>query len=307
MKRFGKLLPVAAAILLLAASCSLDQFGNALSSMGTNILGPAPVDASDISAIADNVATTDGPRTEEDGSFVINTGNKDIKIEGIELAETESVLADMSSGDIAKIGQKLERDGAEEAIFKEMDNPVTDPATISGLNGTAAVLSSAVDFAESQLDNLTGEYADIAEAVRSIQSGLDSLSSASEPKRGDVILLQMTQSLVYDILDVVTDENGALIPEFNESMLEGEALQDVIDSAGVLIGFSNALQKETGETAGDESLISGVNSLWGWVEKMIDQMGSSEEENPPAEDEPSGPEENPSDPESGESEGGETV
>ena len=302
MKRFGILLPIAAALLLLAASCSLDQFGNALNSMGTNILGPAPVDASDISAIADNVGTTEGPVVEEDGSFVISTGNKDIRIEGIKLAEAESVLADMSPSDIAKIGQKLERDGAEEAIFNEMDNAVTDEDTVNGLNGTAEILSSAISFAEGQLDQLTGDYADIADAVRSIQTGLDSLSSSTEPKRGDVILLQMTQSLVYDILDVVTDETGALLPEFNDSMFEGDALQSVIDSAGVLIGFSNALQKETGETAGDQSLINGVNDLWGFVEKMIDQMGGSGESQ-----DPSGSEETPSQPEGGESEGGETV
>lgn len=302
MKRFGILLPIAAALLLLAASCSLDQFGNALNSMGTNILGPAPVDASDISAIADNVGTADGPVVEEDGSFVISTGNKDIRIEGIKLAEAESVLADMSPSDIAKIGQKLERDGAEEAIFNEMDNAVTDEDTVNGLNGTAEVLSSAISFAEGQLDQLTGDYADIADAVRSIQTGLESLSSSTEPKRGDVILLQMTQSLVYDILDVVTDETGALLPEFNDSMFEGDALQSVIDSAGVLIGFSNALQKETGETAGDQSLINGVNDLWGFVEKMIDQMGGSGENQ-----DPSGSEETPSQPEGGESEGGETV
>ena len=299
MKRFGILLPIAAAFLLSAASCSLDQLGNALNSMGMNILGPAPVDASDISAIADNVATTEGPRTEEDGSFVISTGNKDIKIEGIELTAADSILADMPASDIAKIGQKLEREGAEEAIFNEMDVPVTDENTISGLNGTASVLSSAIDFADGQLDNLGGDYADIVNAVKSIQTGLDSLSSSTEPKRGDVILLQMTQSLVYDILDVVTDDTGALIPEFSEDMLEGEALQDVIDSAGVLIGFSNALQKETGETAGDASLISGVNDLWGWVEKMIDQSASGSEENP----------EGGETPEEGDSgnEGGETV
>ena len=112
----------------------------------------------------------------------------------------------------------------------------------------------------------------------------------------------MTQSLVYDILDVVTDETGALLPEFNDSMFEGDALQSVIDSAGVLIGFSNALQKETGETAGDQSLINGVNDLWGFVEKMIDQMGGSGENQ-----DPSGSEETPSQPEGGESEGGETV
>ena len=309
MKRFGILLPIAAALLLLAASCSLDQFGNALNSMGTNILGPAPVDASDISAIADNVGTTDGPVVEEDGSFVISTGNKDIRIEGIKLAEAESVLADMSPSDIAKIGQKLERDGAEEAIFNEMDSIIEvvpsedgEPTLVDGLHGTAMILSSAIDFAEEALNKLSGDNASIVDAVRSIQTGLESLSSSTEPKRGDVILLQMTQSLVYDILDVVTDETGALLPEFNDSMFEGDALQSVIDSAGVLIGFSNALQKETGETAGDQSLINGVNDLWGFVEKMIDQMGGSGENQ-----DPSGSEETPSQPEGGESEGGETV
>ena len=58
MKRYGILLPIAVA-LLFAASCSLDQLGDSLTAMGTNILGPAPVDATGVTNIADNTTTAD--------------------------------------------------------------------------------------------------------------------------------------------------------------------------------------------------------------------------------------------------------
>ena len=76
MKRYGILLPIAVA-LLFAASCSLDQLGDSLTAMGTNILGPAPVDATGVTNIADNTTTTnlkDGPiQVKEDSSILIQS------------------------------------------------------------------------------------------------------------------------------------------------------------------------------------------------------------------------------------------
>ncbi len=274
MKRYGILLPIAA-MLLFAASCSLDQLGDSLSAMGTNILGPAPVDATSVTKIADNATATDltggGPvKTNDDGSVLIDTGNKEVRIEGISLAQVDSILSDLSANEIASIGMTLEVQGDSSALFDAMKAPVSDEAVLDGLHGTASIFSGIIDSISSQLGNLPSEVGD---PIREISSGLKALSSGQATK-GDLLLLQITQSLVFDVLDVVTDANGELLTDFNIEMLEGESVQSVISSAGVLIGFAQVLQNGN-ETAGNQSLITTVNDLLDQLQDYIDNLGNA--------------------------------
>ena len=275
MKRYGILLPIAVA-LLFAASCSLDQLGDSLTAMGTNILGPAPVDATGVTNIADNTTTADlssgsGPiKTNDDGSISIHTGNKDVRIEGINLTEVDSILSNLSANEIASIGMTLEVQGDSTALFDAMKALVSDETVLDGLHGTASIFSGIIDSISSQLGNLPSE---VGEPIKKISSGLKALSSGQATK-GDLLLLQITQSLVFDVLDVVTDANGELLTDFNIEMLEGESVQSVISSAGVLIGFAQVLQNGN-ETAGNQSLITTVNDLLDQLQDYIDNLGNA--------------------------------
>ena len=273
MKRYGILLPIAVA-LLFAASCSLDQLGDSLTAMGTNILGPAPVDATGVTNIADNTTTADlssgsGPiKTNDDGSISIHTGNKDVRIEGINLTEVDSILSNLSANEIASIGMTLEVQGDSSALFDAMTVPVENEDMLKGLRGTATIFSDIINSISSSLNDLPVD-------IKGIESGIKAISSSAySPTKGDLLLLQITQSLVFDVLDVVTDANGELLTDFNIEMLEGESVQSVISSAGVLIGFAQVLQNGN-ETAGNQSLITTVNDLLDQLQDYIDNLGNA--------------------------------
>ena len=273
MKRYGILLPIAVA-LLFAASCSLDQLGDSLTAMGTNILGPAPVDATGVTNIADNTTTADlssgsGPiKTNDDGSISIHTGNKDVRIEGINLTEVDSILSNLSANEIASIGMTLEVQGDSSALFDAMNVPVENEDMLKGLRGTAIIFSDIINSISSSLNDLPVD-------IKGIESGIKAISSSAySPTKGDLLLLQITQSLVFDVLDVVTDANGELLTDFNIEMLEGESVQSVISSAGVLIGFAQVLQNGN-ETAGNQSLITTVNDLLDQLQDYIDNLGNA--------------------------------
>ena len=273
MKRYGILLPIAVA-LLFAASCSLDQLGDSLTAMGTNILGPAPVDATGVTNIADNTTTTnlkDGPiQVKEDSSILIHTGNKDVRIEGLNLnlTQDDSILSNLSANEIASIGMTLEVQGDSSALFDAMNVPVENEDMLKGLRGTATIFSDIINSISSSLNDLPVD-------IKGIESGIKAISSSAySPTKGDLLLLQITQSLVFDVLDVVTDANGELLTDFNIEMLEGESVQSVISSAGVLIGFAQVLQNGN-ETAGNQSLITTVNDLLDQLQDYIDNLGNA--------------------------------
>ncbi len=267
-----------AAVAILAASCSLDQLGNTLGAMGGNIFGDAPVDASGLTSMADSAGVKDFEDgssdviSVKDGVTTVKTGNKDVKIPSeLNTQNIKAMLSDLSPSDIAVIGQTLEKGGSTDAVFKAMSEPVKEEVH-EGVKGTAELFSGIIDSISNQLDALPTE---IGNPIKEISGGLKAIAQdPASATKGDLILLQITQSLVFDALEVVSDSEGNLIEDLSTVSFEGEAVQNVINSAGVLIGFTQALQTEAGETAGNKQLIETVNGLLDDLEKYIDDMTS---------------------------------
>ena len=274
LKMRRKCILLIAAVAILAASCSLDQLGNTLGAMGGNIFGDAPVDASGLTKLADSVGTGSNSSVtkNENGEFLVNTGNKTVTIPGnLGMEIPQAMLSDLSASDIAVIGQTLEKGGSTDSVFNAMSEPVRDEV-VDGVKGTAELFSGIIDSISTQLGALPTE---IGNPIKEISYGLKAIASApASATKGDLILLQITQSLVFDALEVVSDSEGNLIEDLSTVSFEGEAVQNVINSAGVLIGFTQALQTEAGETAGNKQLIETVNGLLDDLEKYIDDMTS---------------------------------
>ena len=256
-------------LLLLAAaiifpSCSLDALERTMNGFGDWIGGDAETpDTSKVTNAIENIGNATVNKTENGFTLELDNG----KTVSIDFKDGTSVDAMLPSADDSlknDIKEQIYTDGNNKAFANAMAQPVTSDETKKGMQGSATIVSSAINDAMSAVAGKEGEYEDIFNAINDLQVELDKLASGeTAAKQGDVVTVMLATDLAMDVLDMVTTDAGAINENFNPDDLSGEQVDSLLSSVQLLSDFTT----KVGESG--SSLSGSMDALMDAAKKFL--------------------------------------
>ncbi len=288
MKRVLRAGAVLLASLMIFSCSSPEQLGNGLGKTGMNIFGNATVDTSEIveRLTIENlqVSGSDSIRMNISSSKSIDLSEYNINAADLESYDPEAersssalfpIFSPLTDSTKRWISMVLETENGLADLVRSLGEDATDLDRIA-LKNSVAILAGIAGEVINHLDAfIPSDYMSQASSlIDQVKREVDSLVDTSSFRKADILILQVTLSVMYSAVDIITDASGAI----NEELFAGESdevLSRILSKAQVLvsdIGQLIELSVEVAETYADNLFASDIAELDAMLDELISQL-----------------------------------